>query len=276
MRSSSSFRIQVILITLALVFCAYGQDRESVLLRYKFNEDQVLRYRTETHDTTESDARGQQMTNQTTVWSIQSISVTERSPDDRFSITLKTDSIWSDMDEPASGQGRTGGGRRGSARRGMGPRERTYEIRSDGNAESADKPTTAFLIPLPEDPISVNETWDYEINLEQRGRREGKTTIKGECLLYDLQKDNGSTIALIIVNSENTAEGRFNMQGPQGDVSGTFASSGSGTSLIYFDVDKGAVIEVISESVRESMTESTMFSATSSSKSNSTIRLMIE
>ena len=253
----------------------HAQDQEPVLLRYQFDKDQIIRYKTETHDSTESDARGQQMTNQSTVWSIQRITVTDIPAEDRFNITVKTDSIWSDMDSaPRDEERESGGGRRGFVRRNMGPRERNYEIRSDGTAQSNDKPTSSFLIPLPKDPIGVNATWDYEINLEQKGRRQGTTTIQGQCLLYDLQKTSGSTVALIIVNSETTSEGRFNMQGPQGDVSGTFSSSGSGTSLVYFDVNKGIVTEVISEDMRESMTESTMFSMKSSSKSNTTVKLL--
>ncbi len=276
MRSYRILRISFfILVLTASALNLQAQSEDPVLLRYKLEKDQVLRYKFETHDSSVTNARGQEMTNQSTLWSIQSITVTDMPEENRYNITVKTDTMWSDMDEPSQPQGASGGsGRRVVRRGGMGPREQAFEIRSDGTAESDAKPTSSFLIPLPQEPVSVNGTWEYEINQEQRGRRQGTSTIKGQCLLYDVQIQPGSTIALIIVNTESTGEGKFNMRGPQGEVSGSFASTGAGTSLVYFDMEKGIIVEVVSEDIRESMTDSSMFSSKSSSKSNTTVKLM--
>ena len=251
---------------------ATAKAQESYQLKYNFQKGQNLQYQTERYDSTEADMGGQTNINQMTMWSLQTLSIDNVKKDVSFTISIKTDSTWTDQDESS---GETGGMRERRFRMMRGPREQSYEITPAGKAVSKDPPVSSFLIPLPENAVAVNETWDFEITTEQKGRRQGKTTITGQCLLYDVQKEDNRTLAVIIVNTDSKGEGQFQFQREGGDaISGTFASTGVSTSLVYFDIDKGYIIEVVSEETRESVTESTMFSSKMSSKSKSTVRLI--
>ena len=243
-------------------------------LRYKFDKGEKLQYQTERHDSTETDQGGQPSVQQIAVWSLQTLSV-EDTDDNAFKITLKTDTTWSDQDD-ASAEGSGPG--RGRRFRGMrGPRERSYEISPIGRAVSGEDPLSPVLIILPENEISMNENWNFEVTTEQTGRRQGRTTVMGQCVLYDVQEENGRRLAVIIVSIESQSQGQFQFQPPGREpVSGTFASTSVGTNLVYFDIDRGRIVEVVSEETRESNTESTMFTGRTLSKSNSTVMLVSE
>jgi hypothetical protein len=243
-------------------------------LRYKFDKGEKLQYKTERHDSTETEQGGQPSVQQITVWAVQTLSVDDAN-DQAFKITLKTDTTWSDQDDAAAEGSGPGRGRRFRGMRG--PRERSYEISPIGRAVSGEDPLSPVLIILPENEIGINENWNFEVTTEQMGRRQGRTTVMGQCLLYDVQEENGRRLAVIIVSIESQSEGQFQFQ-PQGrePVSGTFASNSTGTNLVYFDIDRGRIVEVVSEETRESNTESTMSSRRTLSKSNSTVTLVSE
>jgi hypothetical protein len=78
------------------------------------------------------------------------------------------------------------------------------------------------------------------------------------------------------VNTESKGEGSFNFEREGMEISGSSQSSGAGTSLVYFDVDRGRILEIVAENTLESATESSMFSSNVSSKSKSTIKLVSE
>ena len=125
-------------------------------------------------------------------------------------------------------------------------------------------------------PVGVNDTWEFEKNIERKSRMKGKTHIKGQCLLYDIQKEAGQTLALIIVNTESTGEGEFKFKRQDTEISGSTQTKGVATSLVYFDIDRGRITEIVTEETRYSVTESTMFSSTVSTKTKSTIKLISE
>ena len=255
-------------------FTFTASAQQKYRLRYKFNKGEKLQYKTERHDSTETDQGGQPSVQQITVWALQTLSV-EDTDDHVFKITLKTDTTWSDQDD-ASAEG--GGPGRGRRFRGMrGPRERSYELSPIGRAVSGEEPLSPVLLILPEQDISTNEHWNFEVISEQTGRRQGRTTVMGQCLLYNVQEENGQRLAVIIVSIESQSQGQFQFQPPGREpVSGTFASTSVGTNLVYFDIDRGRIVEVVSEETRESNTESTMFTGRTLSKSNSTVMLVSE
>ena len=262
----------MISLSLLMIIITTAKAQDSYLIRYKFQKGEKLQYQSERYDSTEADMGGQTNINQITMWSLQTLSVDDVKKDESFTISIKTDSTWTDQDESS---GESGGMGRRRFRMMRGPREQSYEITPAGKTVSKDPPVSSFLIPLPENAVAVNETWDFEITTEQKGRRQGKTIITGQCLLYDVQSEDGRTTAVIIVNADSKGEGQFQFQREGSDaISGTFASTGASTSLVYFDIDNGYIIEVVSEETQESVTESTMFSSKMSSKSKSTVRLI--
>jgi hypothetical protein len=91
-----------------------------------------------------------------------------------------------------------------------------------------------------------------------------------------VQKEGGKSIALIIVNSETNGNIEFKMQTSQGSFSGSSVSKGSETSLVYFDIEKGQIIEIINEETTSSINEMSLGSSSMSSSSKSTIKLISE
>ena len=85
-------------------------------------------------------------------------------------------------------------------------------------------------------------------------------------------------IALIIVNSTTAGTSEFKMRRPDQDmeISGTGQSKGATTALVYFDVDKGRITEIVSEETRDSAVETNLFSTTTSMKTTSTVTLVSE
>ena len=245
-----------------------AQNETTISLKYKFKKGDIFKYKTEQHDSIESSFANQTISRQITIWSLKTLSVQEALPS--YTISIRTDSTWTDQDQTQGGNSP----KRRAFRMNRGPHERTYKITFFGKLISQNTILPSFIIPLPEKPIKVNDTWDFENIIEQKGKRKGKTTIKGQCLLYDIKKEKDKTIALIIVNAESKSEGEFKFQLKQNTISGTFASTGTRTNLVYFDVDRGYVTEVVSEEKRESTTESTMFSQNSKLISKSTVKLI--
>ena len=224
------------------------------------------------------------MESKTTRWTLQTLSVQETPPDNPYAITIKTDSVWTDQDPSSSGggtgmmrmgggQGRSGMSYSRSSGRGR-SREQSYKMNPDGRSATKDPIISPYLVPLPEKPITINESWDFEMIVEIKGRSKGQTTVKGKCLLYDVQEEDGKSIALILINSETKMESKFNFETEQGNISGSSSSSGSGTNLVYFDIDKGYITEIIKEEITESVSETSMGSMPRSSSSKSIIKLI--
>jgi hypothetical protein len=263
-----------LLIILGILFCGLANAQDKYTLEYKFQEGENLQYKSERQDSTVSNFGGQEMTNQITMWSLETLSVPASPEKGTFSISIKSDSMWTDQDETTEGQ--PGGGRRivmrgpGGA---PGRQAQEYKINKFGKSITDDDVASPYLLPLPENPVSVNDTWDFEIQIETRGRRTGTTAISGKCLLYEVQQN----LAVIIVNSESKGQGEFKFRREGMDeISGTTASSSTASSLVYFDIEKGRIVETVSEENREGMTESTMFSSQMNSKSKTTRLLLSE
>lgn len=155
-------------------------------------------------------------------------------------------------------------------------RENSYKMTPQGNSTTKEPIISQLILPLPDKPVAVNATWNFEKTSEQRGQRKGKTVIKGQCLLYDVQKEGGKSIAIILVNSETNRNIEFKMQTSQGSFSGSSVSKGSGTSLVYFEIEKGRIIESIIEETTSSINEMSQGSSSMSSSSKSTIKLISE
>ena len=131
-----------------------------------------------------------------------------------------------------------------------------------------------FILPLPENPVSVNDQWNFNITDEKKGRMQGETTISGKCLFYDVQQNEGDNIAVIIVNADITGQGKFNIKMQEREISGTTRSSGTRSSLVYFNIDNGRINEIVTEEETESATEGSAFSTNMIRTSKSTTKLV--
>ena len=80
----------------------------------------------------------------------------------------------------------------------------------------------------------------------------------------------------LIVNSETNRNIEFKMQTSPGSFSGSSVSKGSGTSLVYFEIEKSRIIEIINEETTSSINEMAQGSSSMSSLSKSTIKLISE
>jgi hypothetical protein len=132
---------------------------------------------------------------------------------------------------------------------------------------------TQLIIPLPEKSVSVNDTWDFNLESEIKGRQKGNIVVTGQCLLYDIDRSGTSPLATIIINSETKRDVEFNMQSPQGSISGNSTSVTMGTHLVYFDIEKGRITEIVSEENMESSNQMSMGSSNSSNVTKSTTLL---
>lgn len=266
------------LIAMTLITPAMAQEK--VLLQYKFDEGETLQYRTESHDSTSQGSGENATTMQMTRWSLLSMSVPKKKSDS-YEIVVQVDSTWNDDSDGTMTS--ESGGRRMVIRRGpggpggrRGPQE--FEMKPNGQSAGREEIATPIILPLPDEPVAMNETWDFEKNIKRRGRMSGTTRVTGQCLLYDFEEQEGRTVALIIVNSESTGEGQFKFQRPGqvAEISGSTQSKGATTSLVYFDIDAGRITEIVTEETRDSVTESSMFSSNMTMKSTSTIKLISE
>lgn len=265
------------LMFVCLILPASAQDRH--FLEYRFDEGETLRYRTESRDSTTQGSDAGAATVQMTRWSLLSLSVPKKKSDS-YQIVVKVDSAWDDGESDGAmtseGGGRRMTVRRGPGRPGMHRNPEEFEITRSGHSAGREEVSTPLILPLPDQAVAVNETWTFEKNIERKGRMSGTTRITGQCLLYDFQEQDGRDLALILVNSETTGEGqfRFRRPGQDAEISGTSRSRGGATSLVYFDIGAGRIIEIVNDEIRDTATESPMFSSTISLKSTSTIRLI--
>ena len=269
--------------SLVLLFPAlsHAQNKDSYLLQYKFKKGEQLQYKTERCDSTQTSSETQTAPQQVMRWSLQTLSVLETPTETTYKVSIKTDSVWTDQDQAGTSAESESGRRMVFRQRGPeGPGERgrsqEFEIGTDGQSVTDDPVTSPFLLTLPKNPVAVNDTWEFEKNIQRTGRMKSTTRITGQCLLYNIQKQSSPPLALIIVNTQSTGQSEFKFKRPDQNVeiSGATQSKGSGTSLVYFDIDRGRITEIVSEDKTESMSESSRGSYASSSSSKSTVKLI--
>ena len=255
--------------------------RRHPMSRMQEREWLLGQYKSESHDSTTTGSGDNATTMQMTRWSLQALSVLDKTSDDIMTVSVKIDSAWDDQASDGTMTSESGG-RRMVIRRGpggpggrRGPQE--FKIKPSGESATKDPVVSPLLVPLPEDPVGVNDTWEFDMTVERKGRMSGTTQIQGQCLVYDIQKQGNQTLALIIVNTASEGTGEFKFQRGEGmAVSGSTQTKGAVTSLVYFDVEKGRITEIVTDEKRDTATESTMFSSTMSMKTTSTIKLISE
>ncbi|MCD6117585.1 hypothetical protein J7K93_11255 [bacterium] len=253
--------LSILLILGFLSVSSFAQNKYK--LTYKFRKGDVLKYRTERHDSTASEFSGQSMERKMASWSLRSVNVKDIDEQGLYIILMRTDSTWTDNAEIEK-----------QFKKMNGKREVKYTFDQSGHSNSDNPPLSLLFLNLPKKPVAVNDEWNYELHSVKRGRRSGKTNLKAKCTLYSIDKENGDDIAVIIVNTETKSTGKFSFKRQNMKTSGTFASSGTGTSIVYFNITKGYVREVVTEDNSESSTESSAFSSSASSKTRSTTKLI--
>lgn len=263
-----------------------AQEIQKYNLEYHFRKGDRLQYKTERIDSINTSFGGQTMQRKMTIWSLESLSVFDTPPNKPYTLSIKTDTTWSDQNEgsmPAPGgsgfnrprgSGQPRGPGDGQMRRFGAREEQQIQINPNGQFVSKEQIISPFLFPLPESPIPKNGTWEYQIQTESQGRRPASTISRGQCLLYDVDTGSGKNIAIIIVNSETKRNSEFSISTPEGDMRGSSAMTTNGTYLVYFDIDAGHIIETVTDESSESANESSRGSSSSSSVSKSTIKLV--
>lgn len=249
-------RIHALLLLLAVIMYISANAQEKYALQYNFKNNASITYKIERQDSIAADFRGQAFVRQMTNYMLRTMAIEQNAEKNGFSVTVKTDSAWSDGQEQGDRNMRRG---RMEAQK--------FSIDSRGTALSENTPFSLLLLPLPKNPVAVNDTWDFEAVSKTKGRRKGETTVKGNCLLYSVDEQDGDQIAVIIVNSTTTGKGSFSFRAQNMEGSGTFAMSGTGTALVYFNITNGYVTEVVSEEASESVNEMNGSSSKSENKS---------
>jgi len=274
--------ISVFIVFLAIVHSGDGIAQDAFTLAYKFRQGDTYTYRTEKHDSTVTELSGQSMSMNMTVWSLETLKVTESVPDKPFKIAIMSDSVWTDQENFNSGGGavvvKRNAGNSGEGSRSVyvgnkGSEERAYEIHNNG--KSADKASimSPFILTLPDKPVRVNDVWEFNKTHEIKGRRKGTTQVSGQCTLYDIIESNGKSTARIIVNYELDQEMQFSFAVGENTIKGSNKTHTGGFSLVYFDIDRGIVCEVITEETSESVNESPTGSMQMSRFTKSEIKL---
>lgn len=269
---------QLLLILLLFIFnhqLSFAQEKYTFEYKFKLNEN--LQYKTEKHDSmTMSMPDGQNMTNISTSYSLETLAVKGTPPDTPFSVSITVDTVWSDSENNLvqnPGNSNQHSGRR-IRRRSFIDMNQNLKFNKFGKSATDESISSSLILPLPEKPVSVNDTWTFKITTKGKGRFKGETVKKGKCLLYDVQKNNGRNVAVFIINYETKGKGKFNVETQGRKFSGTNRRSATSSSLVYFDIDKGRIEEIVTEEESESATESSMFSSNNMSTSKSTIKLV--
>lgn len=263
------------LLIFLLTFISFSSSwaQEKYNLEYKFKSNDQIQYKTEKKDSiTSSMPDGQEMTRQITSYSLRTLTIDNTPTDDSFTASLTIDSTWSDSEDSFQPEGNRSRGRR--ARISLGEENQHLTFNKYGKSTTQKSIATPFILPLPEKPVSLNDQWDFNINTERKGRFQGETTITGKCLLYDIQQNGGKNLALIIVNADIKGQGKFHIKTQDREISGTNRSSGTRSSLIYFDIVKGRIDEIVTEEETESATEGSAFSSNMRRTAKSTTKLV--
>ncbi len=261
-----------------LYFCTIpfpALAQEKYTLEYKFKLNDQLQYKTEKLDTMSSSMPdGQEITRKITSFSLKTLTITNTPPDNPFAASITIDSTWSDSESDNDFEERDNrpGGRR--ARISLREENQNFTFNKYGKSTTDESIVSPLIIPLPEKPISINDQWNFTITTDRKGRFQAEITITGKCLLYDVQQTKGNNIAVIIVDSKTTGQGKFQIKTQDREISGTNRSSGTGNFLVYFDIDNGRINEIISEEKSESATEGSAFSSNMSRTSKSTTKLI--
>ena len=286
-------RRYVLKLTASIILChtlsAFAQDTEKYALQYSFKKGDNLQYKTERHDSSSFSFGGQSQTRKSTTWTLNTLSVLETPTESEYKISIKQDSTWYDEETAAmmesmrsSGSGNvtvrrgSGGGGGGMVMRmgGGGTGDKPIEMTKTGKSATKDPVVSPFILPLPDKPISVNETWDFNLTVKMKGRAKGETNIKGQCLLYEVRKNKNKNVAVIIVNLERLSN--TSMKGEQNGTafSVTTQSSTTGFNLVFFNIDKGVIEEINSEETTERAFEMSGTSNVSSQSTKQTIKLL--
>ena len=302
-KNADHFKVIPFLMVLLLALISYAQNNQTYTFQYKFKVGDKFNYKTESRDSTSGGGMfgGESANRPVTSWSLQTLTVSGAPSSQSYQVTITTDSTWSDRVPQTEGQRPAGGlpeGERpegdassrgtrfqgGGAAMGMmggmgrGAREVTMEINANGKPVSQNTTPSPLFIVLPDKPVAVNGSWNYETTIQMQGRQQGVMHIQSQALLYSVEKVNNKSVAMILVTSKSTTEGQLNVGGQQTgqtqQMSGSFSSSSEGTSLVQLDIDQGRIIEIVTEQTSNSAVESTAFSTNTTSVSNSTTTLL--
>ena len=136
----------------------------------------------------------------------------------------------------------------------------TMTIDSLGIHQKRSSFLTPFCIPLPSKPIQLNGTWEFNQSIRTRGVRKSEIRYQGHCILYDIQKKAGETIAVIVINASTESQGEYKYKAFYNAKDLAFTAIGTSTQIAYFNIDKGCIQELISEQIHTFDIQSDNFS----------------
>lgn len=299
MKNAHLSKTMPFILILMLAVTAYAQNNQTYTLQYKFKAGDQLTYKTESVDSMSGGGMfgGDSENRPVTSWSLQTVTISGVPSSQSYQVTIKTDSTWSDRVFQPGGQrpegGFPGGGERpegetfsrtnrtggGFAMGMMGGMRRSgsemiMEITAEGKPAAQNTTPSPLFIVLPDKPIAVNGTWNYETTIQMQGRQQGTMHIESQGFLYGVDKINNRSVATILVTSVSTTEGQLSMGGGEQQMTGSFSSSSEGTSFVQFDIDNGRIIEIVTDQTSNSAMETSMFSTNTTSVSQSTTELL--
>ena len=246
--------LNLLICLLAAFFSSSSCAQEKVKLEYKYRHGEILQYRIERFDSTSFNMGGIQQTREINSGSITSLIIDITPPADSYHIKINQDTSWTDMemagDENQARQRRPGGGQRGGAFNmggipgsGRQQRDMNIEMNKFGKSTTQEPVTSPFILELPENPVGVNDTWSYSYSRNLTGRAPGKMDVSIQCMIYDIQNNT----AIILANKTSKTDIQFSGEFGDRSFSMNTHRRGDSTSLIYFDIEKGRIKEIMDD-----------------------------
>ncbi len=244
------------------IFYSISYSQDKVNLKYTFQQGEIVQYRTERHDSTSMSIAGQANVIKVNSGMISSLTVSETPPGKPYQITVNIDTSWSDGNQGiVSHSAGSGGGEQRMVIKGGpagGADEKTLEFDQAGYSAKDTPVTSSFFIPLPLKPVGENDTWEFQYTKKHTGQAKGETSVKGSCLLYGFEKRGADKIAIIIINSKtkSSTEMKLNINGQKMSINSNTA--GKEMQLVYFNVNKGRILEIVKDGSSEMNSETPM------------------
>ncbi len=226
-----------------LVAVCTAQTDEAYHLKYNFRNGDILQYKIQQFDSTQYNIEGQIYFDTIFRHKLQTLSIAKHSRQTSFSVSAKLDSntIINSLSFDQNNEWRF--------YLDYDPEFQINALSIDQKGKPLDKNTyyISTLIPLPDHPVSLNQTWQFTFQypVQETEFFKGNTTGTGHCLFYDVQETPSDTIAIFIIEIKSKTEGKIKLIRPNNTIEYNYLKNQSSTNYIYFDMAKGRITKVV-------------------------------
>jgi len=233
----------LILICTLFVSVSTAQSGKIYNLKYNFRDGDMLQYKIQQFDSTRYDIEGQIYLGTIFRHKLQTLSVTKQARQNIFSADIKLDSsaIETDLTSDQNSELRF--------YLDYDPEFQINALQIDETGKLLDKNTYYIptLIPLPDHPITLNQTWQFAFQypVPETDFFKGNTSGSGHCLLYDIQETPFDTTAIFMVEIKSKTEGKIKLIRPNNTIDFDYLKDLSSTNFIYFDTARGRITKVV-------------------------------